>query len=409
MPRYSRRCRACATCLKAHLKLPCRSPLSSAAARDRAEDERRAAEVSKGAEEDASTAAPSDNGSEESLPEAEPEVLRRELALVLQESSGNLVMRCALVDGEWLYSAFDCISLLSGTANNPRAVYNGLSERYPEISTRRFKFEGRGQKPTPVATQIGLLELMVLVPGPKAAVFRLRFCSLVSRLIGDGNAVRLLLDLPHVRSALDGQGLEGAVEGQAPTTARVPTETRDLGMAGEESLYIAVSAGHPRLVKFGISRNPIEREYQLSVELGDVQMRIVYPGAGELELIIKRQQRALQEDVAGRRRVFGEFYRMTLAEAEEAVSVAHASFLAAREVRSQNQREGQEQEHKRRRLECATRAEEEKARLEVERFREEMSMKARVAEEIFSHVREALAHGDVEKGAALLRLLREAS
>ncbi len=82
------------------------------------------------------------------------------------------------------YSVYDVIKLCTGS-KNPRQLWNGdsasrktrqrgLTERFPEVVriTDRFKFDGRGQKETPVAGREGILQIIGLLPGAIGQAYR---------------------------------------------------------------------------------------------------------------------------------------------------------------------------------------------------------------------------------------------
>ena len=58
--------------------------------------------------------------------------------------------------------------------SNASKTLKRIEERHPEVRTIwiNFKFSGRGQKETPVATEEGIYEILMLCPGKKAAKFR---------------------------------------------------------------------------------------------------------------------------------------------------------------------------------------------------------------------------------------------
>jgi hypothetical protein len=65
-----------------------------------------------------------------------------------------------------LYSVFDAIRFIA-QKDNQRIVWKRLSERHPEVVTdvTTFKFEGKGQKETPVADKQTIIEIISLLPG----------------------------------------------------------------------------------------------------------------------------------------------------------------------------------------------------------------------------------------------------
>lgn len=71
------------------------------------------------------------------------------------------------------YSVFDVIEVIGGK-NNPRKAWNDLKEQFPEVVTRcdNFKFDGQGQRPTPVTNKEGLLHIIGLLPGAVGRSYR---------------------------------------------------------------------------------------------------------------------------------------------------------------------------------------------------------------------------------------------
>jgi hypothetical protein len=71
------------------------------------------------------------------------------------------------------YSVFDVIEVIGGK-NNPRKAWSDLKEQFPEVVTRsdNFKFDGQGQRPTPVTNKEGLLYIIGLLPGAVGRSYR---------------------------------------------------------------------------------------------------------------------------------------------------------------------------------------------------------------------------------------------
>lgn len=65
---------------------------------------------------------------------------------------------------------------------NPRQVLKSITARNPEVVQvlDNFKFPGRGQKNTPVASEEGIYEILMLCPGDRGTEFR-RFAATVLR------------------------------------------------------------------------------------------------------------------------------------------------------------------------------------------------------------------------------------
>lgn len=71
------------------------------------------------------------------------------------------------------YSVFDVVQVIGGK-NNPRKAWSDLKDQFPEVVTRcnNFKFDGQGQRPTPVTDKEGLLHIIGLLPGTVGRTYR---------------------------------------------------------------------------------------------------------------------------------------------------------------------------------------------------------------------------------------------
>ena len=71
-----------------------------------------------------------------------------------------------------LYSVYDVIRFSGMT--NPGRSWGGLTRRFPELKDRveNFKFPGRGQRDTPVATRENILYIIGLLPGAMGRSYR---------------------------------------------------------------------------------------------------------------------------------------------------------------------------------------------------------------------------------------------
>lgn len=88
-------------------------------------------------------------------------------------------------------SVFDVISIVSETTN-PRAAFQRLCAEYEEVvaKTDFWQFPGARQRETPVANAENLLYIVNLLPGRRAALFRLHAMRLLVRfLAGDQSLV----------------------------------------------------------------------------------------------------------------------------------------------------------------------------------------------------------------------------
>ena len=92
--------------------------------------------------------------------------------LAVFEFSGQAVRSTS--DGR--FSVFDVL-VAFGVADknqNAQVVYKRVAASNSEVSTfcSNFKFPGRGQRETPVATEEGMYQLLMLCPGKRASEFR---------------------------------------------------------------------------------------------------------------------------------------------------------------------------------------------------------------------------------------------
>lgn len=72
-----------------------------------------------------------------------------------------------------------------GKGINPRDVYARIASQHPEVVgfVDSFKFPGRGQRETPVATEEGVYQILMLCPGKRGAEFRAWAAKLVRERI----------------------------------------------------------------------------------------------------------------------------------------------------------------------------------------------------------------------------------
>lgn len=82
-------------------------------------------------------------------------------------------------------SVFDVISVYSGSKNYRRS-WADISKSHPEVVrfSDTFKFPGRGQQQTPVMDLKGILKLVMVLPGKRAATTREKFANVLVRYIG---------------------------------------------------------------------------------------------------------------------------------------------------------------------------------------------------------------------------------
>jgi len=101
-------------------------------------------------------------------------------------------------------SVFDVISIVTETPN-PRTAFMRMCNDYDDVVayTNNFKFAGMGQRDTPVANAEGILYIVNLLPGRRAALFRLHAVKLLVRfLAGDQSLIEEITSNAHAQSTL---------------------------------------------------------------------------------------------------------------------------------------------------------------------------------------------------------------
>ena len=82
---------------------------------------------------------------------------------------------------------YDIMTAITGNdSKNPSDNFGRLCERFPEVryGCANFKFPGQGQKPTPVTDARGFVMILNLLPGEKAAHFRMSSADIIVRYLG---------------------------------------------------------------------------------------------------------------------------------------------------------------------------------------------------------------------------------
>ena len=82
-------------------------------------------------------------------------------------------------------SIYDVISVVNNTVD-ARKVYKRLIIEYPEVVTNchNFKFNGKGQRDTPITDAKGLIKIINLLSGPLAAKFRESCSNIIVKFLG---------------------------------------------------------------------------------------------------------------------------------------------------------------------------------------------------------------------------------
>lgn len=144
---------------------------------------------------------------------AEKVAMRQELALMLHADA--VEMRCERVHGKWIFSRYDALALTldEGLEGQARMIWERMLEEYPELNNsevvtssdnfRTFRFQGQGERETPVADIKGIVEMLLLVPGQRAAKFRKNVVDVFVRFVGgDETLVEQIRGFAHVQRFL---------------------------------------------------------------------------------------------------------------------------------------------------------------------------------------------------------------
>jgi len=83
-------------------------------------------------------------------------------------------------------SVYDLIAAVKNCPDAARKDFWRIKEDHPEVgeSVLYFKFPGRGQRETPVTDARGAICVINLLPGKRAAEFRLKAADIVVRALG---------------------------------------------------------------------------------------------------------------------------------------------------------------------------------------------------------------------------------
>ena len=84
-------------------------------------------------------------------------------------------------------SVYDIMTAITDNdSKNASDNFSRLCERFPEVraSSANFKFPGQGQRPTPVTDARGFVMILNLLPGEKAAHFRMSSADIMVRYLG---------------------------------------------------------------------------------------------------------------------------------------------------------------------------------------------------------------------------------
>lgn len=119
-------------------------------------------------------------------------------------------------DAPLCVSVYDLISAITyQNIKHARSTFERMKESYPEVplSCSYLKFSGAGQRETPVTKAKGAVMIMNLLPGPKAAQFRLACADILVRYLGGDESlvaeIRRNRDLQETAESTDPVSLFG--------------------------------------------------------------------------------------------------------------------------------------------------------------------------------------------------------
>ena len=115
-------------------------------------------------------------------------------------------------------SVYDVIGLITGfTSNHSSQLLQRLVEQFPEVATvcGNFKFQGRGQRDTPVTDAKGIVTIIMIMPGSAAATVRQSASAILVRYLGgDLSLVEEVMQNHEFQADIDPEH-PGAIFGQS--------------------------------------------------------------------------------------------------------------------------------------------------------------------------------------------------
>jgi hypothetical protein len=99
--------------------------------------------------------------------------------------NGHVIRRTS--DNPTRVSVYDLISAITGQdTGHINTYFTRLCNAHPEVNAMcvLFKFQGQGQRPTPVTDARGMVTIINLLPGPRAAQFRASSAEILVRYLG---------------------------------------------------------------------------------------------------------------------------------------------------------------------------------------------------------------------------------
>lgn len=244
--------------------------------------------------------------------------MRQELARMLHMDA--VKMRCERVHGKWIFSRHDALALTldEGSEGQARKIWERMLEEYPELNSsadvtsshncRAFQFQGERERETPVADIKGIVEMLLLVPGQRAAKFRKSVVDVFVRFVGgDETLVEKIRGFAHVQRFLQ------ANDPNHPATAfgdYVERRQAEEGASEEErKAKIEQALAHnqrvldleyeQRVVELNAKKRLLERENARAVEEDEAarKMRIIE----QQQAATAQQQAAAAQHEAWRR------------------------------------------------------------------------------------------------------------
>ena len=111
----------------------------------------------------------------------------RELAKVLGRNATTMRRIRKTDDTPPRIGIYDVISAVTGLdGNHAGKTYRDLMQHHPEVHSTgvNFKFPGRGQRETPVTDAKGIVEIVMMLPGKRAATVRRQAAEILVRYMG---------------------------------------------------------------------------------------------------------------------------------------------------------------------------------------------------------------------------------
>lgn len=117
-------------------------------------------------------------------------------------------------------SVLDITTIACEQNGNPSLYFARLCDTYPDVRTcsDNFKFPGQGQRDTPVTDARGIVKILMLLPGRKAAAFREKASEVLVRYLGGDE---ILIREIHMNAVI-AQIYPTSVQGLCASTLRLP-------------------------------------------------------------------------------------------------------------------------------------------------------------------------------------------